>query len=98
MISLEWNLDETSNGQTLNDDFTNFVSNSYKSAYPRLKLKRKKLDVSKPYNNNELKCLIREKHKLTKLFHRFPCTYDTRDRAIRNTVCRVDRKKKVYTK
>ena len=97
MPILEWNLDETSNVQTLYDDFTNFISNAYNSAYPMIEVKKKKLDVSKPYITNELKCLIREKHKLKKLFHRFPYTYGTRYRAIRNKVCRMaDLNKKTF--
>ena len=89
MPILEWNLDETSNVQTLYDYFRNLVFNAYISAYPMIEVRKKKLVVSKPYNNIELQCLISEKHKLKKLFHRFPYTYGTRYRAIRHKVCRM---------
>ena len=72
---IDWNVDETSNAQTLHYDFTNFVTNSFDSAYPMIEVRRKKLDVRKHYINRELKSLIREKHRLKKLFRRFPYTY-----------------------
>lgn len=44
----------------------------------------KRLDVMKPYISNEIKCMLREKHRLQKLFHRRPISYGEKFRAFRN--------------
>ena len=47
-------------------------------------LKVKKLNISKSYINNNIKLLIKEKHRLQRLFNKKPLTYGNQYRAARN--------------
>ena len=47
-------------------------------------VKIKKLDIYKPYINNNIKLLIKEKHRLQRLFNKKPLTYGNQYRAARN--------------
>ena len=58
------------------------------------KFKIKKLDVNKPYITSDIKTMIKEKHKLQKLYNRKPITYGDRYRKMRNILNSVIRKAK----
>ena len=92
MPILEWNLDETTNVQKLYNDLQILSPMPISPLTPWLKLKRKKkLDVSGPYNTNELKCLIREKQELKKLFiaSYILMVQDTEQEEIRSVVWQI---------
>ena len=61
---------------------------------PYRKFKIKKLDVNKPYITSDIKTMIKEKHKLQKLYNRKPITYGDRYRKMRNSLNSVIRKAK----
>ena len=80
--------------QNLYDNFSAKISNAYNHVFPVIEVKKKLLDISKPYINSELKKLVREKHKLKKLFDKYPYTYGTSYKEIRNKVSRLLKKSK----
>ena len=53
-------------------------------AYPIVQRKRKLLDLSKPYITEELRSEIRLKHRLQKKYNKYPITYGTEYRNLRN--------------
>ena len=61
---------------------------------PYRKFKIKKLDVNKSYITSDIKTMIKEKHKLQKLYNRKPITYGDRYRKMRNSLNSVIRKAK----
>ena len=66
--------------------FTEKISGLFNKCFPIVQRKRKKLDVDKPYINNDLKVLIKQKHKLQKLYYRWPVSYEKEFKSIRNLV------------
>ena len=44
------------------------------------------MDILKPYLTREIKALIKEKHRLQRLFNRRPLTYGNEFRRLRNQV------------
>ena len=56
--------------------------------------KIKMFDRDKPYITTDIKALIKEKHKLQKKCNKFPITYDTEYRNLRNRLSIVIRSEK----
>ena len=68
---------------------------------PLITVNVKKLDISKPYINSNIKLLIKEKHRLQRLFNMKPLTYGNQYRAARNhlnTVIRTAKSKYFQSK
>ena len=67
-----------------------FFAQNFKKLYDQhcpVKIVRNKvLDVKKPYISSEIKQLIKEKHKMQRLYNRFPLTYGERYKSLRNRV------------
>ena len=74
--------------------FSDKLNNLLNINCPYRKLKIKKLDVNKPYITSDIKTIIKEKHKLQKLYNRKPITYGDRYRKMRNSLNSVIRKAK----
>ena len=62
---------------------------------PVTTIRIKKLDHEKPYISHDIKLLIKEKHRLQRLFVKKLITYGREYRAIRNTVNKIIRKAKI---
>ena len=62
---------------------------------PSKKIGVKKLDISKPYITSDIKRLIKEKHKLQRLYNKKkPLTFGERYRKCRNNLTSVVRQSK----
>ena len=55
--------------------FSDKLANLLNINCPYRKFKMKKLDVNKPYIMTDIKTMIKEKHKLQKLYNRKPIIY-----------------------
>ena len=64
--------------------FSDTVNEIYDRCCPLRTYKIKMLDRDKPYITSDIKALIKEKHKLQKKFNKFPITYCTEYRNLRN--------------
>ena len=60
--------------------------NLFNSCFPLCTRRKKKLDIFKPYINDEIKVLIKEKRRLMKLFSKWPITYAEQYKRSRNKV------------
>ena len=56
--------------------FNKIIIQAYKSAFPMTERKRKIKDIKRPYIDNVIKSVIKEKHKLQKRYYRHPITYN----------------------
>ena len=64
--------------------FDEKIQKIYNDNYP-IKINRiKRLDVIKPYIGNELNVLIKEKHRMQRLYYKWPITYGEEFKRIRN--------------
>ena len=68
------------------ETFSNIISEAYDYAYPLTEVRRKKVDLIKPYINADVKNLIKEKHRVQRLFRLYPYTYSGQYKRIRNKV------------
>ena len=66
------------------EKFSQTLSNSYNNECPMRTKQVKKFDISKPYINLNIKTMIKEKHKLQKLYNKRPATYGKQYRSLRN--------------
>ena len=83
------NFEDILNSYDVNNVYNMFVQKLqqiFNSCFPEVTIKKKKLDVHKPYISNEIKTLIREKHRLQRLYHRWPITYEKQFKLLRNRV------------
>ena len=64
--------------------FSDTVNEIYDRCCPLRTYKIKMLDRDKPYITSDIKALIKEKHRLQKKFNKFPITYGTEYRNLRN--------------
>ena len=77
--------------------FASVLQSLYNEHCPLKTVRIKRLDAENPYISTDLKKLIKEKHKVQKLYNKFPVTYGERYRQIRNRVnSAVSRAKSAY--
>ena len=74
------------------NEFSNDLQLMFNESFPIKTRIKKSLDVHKPFINNEIKILIRKKHKLQRLFHKNPTKYGIEYRNVRNTVTNTIRR------
>ena len=70
------------------------ISRIFNKCFPLIQKSRKKLDIDKPYIDNEIKSLIKRKHCLQRLYFKWPITYERQYKDIRNLVNNKIRKSK----
>ena len=66
--------------------FIEVIVSNFNTCIPLVVKRKKKIDVQKPYITPELKILIKEKHRLQRLYVKWPITYEKRFKDIRNRV------------
>ena len=77
--------------------FNKIIIHAYNAAYPMIKRKRKIKDIEQPYIDNEIKFLIKEKHKLQKKYFRYPITYNDEFKRIKNKLAKlIANAKRIY--
>ena len=72
-----------------NECYTKFSSDlylMYDTNFPLKSIRKKELDIRKPYITREITDLIKNKHRLQRLFNRRPIKYGDEYRRIRNLV------------
>ena len=74
--------------------FSDKLANLLNINCPCRKFKMKKLDVNKPYIMTDIKTMIKEKHKLQKLYNRKPIIYGDRYKEMHNNLNSAIRKTK----
>ena len=95
LTSCNWEFLSESNTVTeMYNSFSNRIELLFNSNYPVTTVRIKKLYHEKSYISHDIKLLIKEKHRLQRLFVKKPITYDREFRAIRNTVNKIIRKAK----
>ena len=73
------------------------VTTVYDSAYPIISERKKVLDIFKQYVNQELKTMIKQKRRLERKYRKYPITYGTEHRCLRNRVKKLmEKAKKLY--
>lgn len=80
---------ETLACENVDDMYSSFCSkliDLYNECFPLLEKRKKKLDIEKPYITSEIRGLIKEKHRISKLFHKWPISYAEQYRRARNNV------------
>ena len=83
--------------ETLYPLFENCLYSVFDECFPIGVVKRKKVDVDKPYINNYIKNLIKRKHIIQRKFYKKPITYGDEYRRIKNLVNReIDKAKTGY--
>ena len=91
---------DVNDAATVDDMYNKFsvkLCNAYNDAYPCIEIRRRKIDLLKPYINADLRSLIREKHRIQRLYRRFPYTYGTQYKRLKNKVNKaISKAKKVY--
>ena len=83
--------------RSVNEVYATFIDQFkklYDESCPVKAVRVKKLDILKPYITREIKALIKEKHRLQRLFNRRPLTYGNEFRRLRNQVNLVIRNAK----
>ena len=77
--------------------FISDVTTAYDSAYPIISRRKKVLDICKPYVNQELKKMIKQKHRIERKYFKYPITYNAEYRCLRNRVKKLMEKvRKLY--
>ena len=95
LTSRNWEFLSESNTVTeMYNSFSNRIELLFNSNCPVTTVRIKKLDHEKPYISHDIKLLIKEKHRLQRLFVKKPITYGREYRDIRNTVNKSIRKAK----
>ena len=87
-------LSESNTVTEMYNSFSNRIELLFNSNCPVTTVRIKKLDHEKPYISHDIKLLIKEKHRLQRLFVKKPITYGREYRDIRNTVNKIIRKAK----
>ena len=75
---------EISDVETLYASFEHELREAYESSFPMKTIKRKRLDVEKPYLDATIRSMIRDKHKLYRKYRKNPVTYGDSYRSLRN--------------
>ena len=79
------------------ESFIELVSSKFNYCFPVVSKKEKMLDLQKPYISSDIKSLIREKHRLQRLYMKWPITYEKDFKTIRNRVnTRIREAKALY--
>ena len=68
------------------NEFITKITDNYNFHCPLVTHKVKKLDLAKPYITNDLKLAIKEKHRLQKLYNKWPITYAEQYKRFRNSL------------
>ena len=68
------------------NEFSASLKRIFDQSCPFKIMKIKKLDLSKPYITRNIKELIKEKHKMQRLYNKFPITYGKQYKHLRNRV------------
>ena len=68
------------------NEFSAILKRIFYQSCPFKIMKIKKLDLSKPYITRNIKELIKEKHKMQRLYNKFPITYGKQYKHLRNRV------------
>ena len=72
--------------EALYSRFSDVLCDAFKSSFPLIKRKKRLIDVKKPYIDENIRGLIKEKHRILKLYNKYPISYRERYREIRNRV------------
>jgi retron-type reverse transcriptase len=78
----------------LYDRFVERLKPLFDEHFPVKQKSIKKLDLNKPYIDRSIATLIQEKHRLQRLFNRYPLTYGDEFRSCRNRVTKLVREAK----
>ena len=78
------------------ETFSNIISEAYDHAYLITEVRRKKVDLFKPYINAYVKNLTKEKHRVQHLFRLYAYTYGGKYKRIRNKVNKAVAKAKIH--
>ena len=62
------------------------IDNLFNSSFPLIQRRKKKLDIDKPYIDNDIKVMIKQKHRLQRLYFKHPITYEREYKSIRNAL------------
>ena len=77
--------------------FESTLYSIYNDSFPIKSVRRRKVDMDKPYITNEIKDLIKLKHNLQRKYNKWPITYEKEFKRIRNQVNRmIDGAKNTY--
>ena len=98
LLNHNWNpILDLNSAEGIYDKFCFTLWNFYDLSYPNVTKTKPKIDCDKPYITAELKSLIKEKHKIQRKFYKFPITYGSQYKSIKNKVARLtSRAKKEY--
>ena len=66
--------------------FAGVLVGLYERFFPFESIRVRQKDVEKPYITSELKCLIKNKRKLQKLYNKWPLTYESEYKRMRNSL------------
>ena len=82
----DWNVyrDQDCSVDELYNKFSDKICNLYDRSCPTETRRIKILDKDKPYIDHSIKLLIKEKHRLQKLYNKWPIGYGSQYRAMRN--------------
>ena len=87
LSSANWNsVYSTSDVEIMYEAFSDELFTMYNESFPVIQREAKPIDMCKPYIDNNLRELIRQKHKLEKKFRRQPITYKNEYHKLRNKV------------
>ena len=75
--------------------FSNIISEAYDSDYPITEVEKKKVDLIKPYMKANIENLIKEKHRVQRLYRLYPYTYGEQYKSIWIKVNKVMEKAKI---
>ena len=71
--------------------FSNTIFDMFNRNFPYKEVTKKTLDVSMPYITGETSILVRVKHRLQRLYRKYPIKYGAEDRVCRNKVTKMIR-------
>ena len=80
---------DVNDSATVKDMYNNFsvkLCNVYSDVYPCIEIRLRKIDSLKPYINADLRSLITGKHRVQRLYRRFPYTYCIQYKRLKNKV------------
>ena len=86
------------NLSNLNECYTKFANDlylMYDANFPLKTIRKKELDIHKPYITREIADMIKKKHRLQRLFHRKPIKYGDEYRRLRNMVTKRIREARI---
>ena len=93
--SYEWkNIERLNNVEEAYKEFNDNLKLMFDESCPNKTIKIKKLDIKKPYITSEIKRLIRDKHRLQRLYNKKPITHGIEYRKLRNKLNKIIRNAK----